>query len=100
MKPNLTHPGAAAFAVLGVALSLSLLATSEAAPSASGRKPAAAASFATLEFANRAQCSVLSQLPTRSVLIVGNSFDGGRLAFNISRIRNSHQLTASESPEE
>lgn len=92
MKPNLIHPRSAAIAaVLGVALSLPLSAISEASEKA--------VSFATLEFANRAQCSVLSQLPTRSVLIVGDSYDAGRLAFNISRVRNSQSTVLSENPE-
>jgi hypothetical protein len=91
MKPNLIHPRPAAIAaVLGVAL-LSISAISEASESA--------ASFATLAFANRAQCSVLSQSPTRSILIVGDSYDAGRLAFNISRVRNNQSTAVSENPE-
>lgn len=50
-------------------------------------------SFAELDFANRARCATLSELPTRSVLIIGDGFDAGRLAFNI---RKSSSIAISE----
>ncbi len=45
-----------------------------------------ASSFAPIEFSNRAQCALDSRLPSRSVLIVGDGYDAGRLGFNIAKL--------------
>lgn len=45
-----------------------------------------ASSFAPIEFSNRAQCALDSRLPARSVLVVGDGYDAGRLGFNIAKL--------------
>lgn len=49
--------------------------------------------FRPLEFTNRAQCAIQSSSPTRSMLIVGDSYDAGRLAFNL---KSKSSLSVSE----
>lgn len=42
-----------------------------------------AAQFRPLEYTNRSRCAIQSASPTRSMLVVGDSYDAGRLAFNL-----------------
>ncbi|CAN5548381.1 hypothetical protein BH10BDE1_BH10BDE1_32060 [soil metagenome] len=44
--------------------------------------------FRPIEFTSRAQCSINSASPARSVLIVGDGQDAGRLAFNLKAKSN------------
>jgi len=46
-------------------------------------QPTLSTQFRPLEFTNRAQCAIQSASPTRSMLVVGDSFEAGRLAFNL-----------------
>jgi hypothetical protein len=42
--------------------------------------------FRPIEFTSRAQCSINSSSPARSVLIVGDGQDAGRLAYNLKKL--------------
>ncbi len=62
-------------------------------PNASGANSKAAESdlasqFRPIEFTSRAQCSINSRSPARSILIIGDGQDAGRLAFNLKTKSN------------